>query len=161
MTLSGNTILIIGAGSGTGRALARRLHALGYSVVAACRRLTMLYETIGERERMYAFELDGGRRHTAADVARRVLALQPEIQVLVHCPVGDGVHALADGRGLARMLRDRLGTSVELIELASPALAHCATDDWLRAACVDEVLRHLQVRLAAGQARAGHSGRAN
>ena len=58
MKLSGNTILITGGGSGIGRELARRFHALGNKVIVAGRRPEQLEETIGGRDGMFACLLD-------------------------------------------------------------------------------------------------------
>ncbi|KPN17459.1 oxidoreductase [Xanthomonas sp. Mitacek01] len=84
MRSTGNTILITGAGSGIGRALARRFHARGDTVLVAGRRLDALHETIGDRDRMHAFELDIADPADVAAFAQRVLETHPALDVLVN-----------------------------------------------------------------------------
>ena len=70
MRQSGNTIVITGAGSGIGRELARRFHALGHTVIVAGRRPEPLRETIGDRDGMHALLLDVADPASIAAFAR-------------------------------------------------------------------------------------------
>lgn len=84
MKPTGNTILITGAGSGIGRELARRFHALGNSVLVAGRRKAALDETIGGRDRMHAIPLDVENTDDIAAVVQRVVAAHPDLNVLIN-----------------------------------------------------------------------------
>jgi uncharacterized oxidoreductase len=81
---TGNTILITGGGSGIGRELARRFHALGNTVIVAGRRMDALEETIAGRDRMYAITLDVEDPKAITAFARRVTAGYPSLNVLIN-----------------------------------------------------------------------------
>jgi uncharacterized oxidoreductase len=84
MKQTGNTIVITGGGSGIGRELARRFHALGNTVIVAGRRLEPLRETIGDRDRMHAMLVDVADPASIADFARELVARHPDTNVLVN-----------------------------------------------------------------------------
>lgn len=84
MKQSGNTIVITGGGSGIGRELARRFHALGNTVVVAGRSLAPLQETIGDRANMHAMLLDVTDPHSIEAFSRRLVAEHPRANVLVN-----------------------------------------------------------------------------
>jgi uncharacterized oxidoreductase len=84
MKLSGNTILITGGGSGIGRELALRFHALGNRIIVAGRRREALEEAIAGREGMFAFELDVANPASIAAAARRVIADHPDLNILIN-----------------------------------------------------------------------------
>lgn len=75
---------ITGAGSGIGRELARRFHALGHTVIVAGRRPEPLRETIGDRDGMHALLLDVADPASIAAFARQLVARHPETNVLVN-----------------------------------------------------------------------------
>jgi uncharacterized oxidoreductase len=84
MKLSGNTILITGGGSGIGRELAVRFHALGNRVIVAGRRRDALDETIADREGMFAAELDVGDPASIEAAARALVADYPDLNILIN-----------------------------------------------------------------------------
>ncbi|GJD77376.1 oxidoreductase [Methylobacterium gregans] len=84
MKISGNTILVTGGGSGIGQALARRLHALGNTVIVAGRRIEALQQTIADRPNMHAMVFDADSAEGVADFVRRVTAEHPALNVVVN-----------------------------------------------------------------------------
>jgi len=84
MKLSGNTILITGGGSGIGRELALRFHALGNRVIVAGRRREQLEETISGREGMFAVALDVSDLASIGTAARALVADHPELDILIN-----------------------------------------------------------------------------
>lgn len=84
MKLTGNTVLVTGGGSGIGEALAHRLHDLGNTVIVAGRRRDALERAIAGRANMAAMTLDVESAESVAEFARRLLAEQPELSVVVN-----------------------------------------------------------------------------
>jgi Short-chain dehydrogenase involved in D-alanine esterification of lipoteichoic acid and wall teichoic acid (D-alanine transfer protein) len=84
MKLTGNTVLVTGGGSGIGEALAHRLHDLGNTVIVAGRRRDALERAIAGRANMAAMTLDVESAESVAEFARRLLAEQPELNVVVN-----------------------------------------------------------------------------
>jgi uncharacterized oxidoreductase len=84
MKLTGNTVLVTGGGSGIGEALAHRLHDLGNTVIVAGRRRDALERAIAGRANMAAMTLDVESSESVAEFARRLLAEQPELSVVVN-----------------------------------------------------------------------------
>jgi len=84
MKLSGNTILITGGGSGIGRELALRFHALGNKVIVAGRRREALEETIGGREGMFAIGFDVADPASIEAAARALVADHPDLNILIN-----------------------------------------------------------------------------
>ncbi len=84
MKTTGNTILITGGGSGIGRELAARFHALGNTVIVAGRRREALEQTIAGREGMHAITLDMEDPEAITACARQLLADHPSLNVLIN-----------------------------------------------------------------------------
>lgn len=84
MQTTANTILITGGGSGIGRALAQRLHALGNTVIVTGRRLEALQATIAGQANMHARVLDVGDPQAITAFAQQVLAQFPQLNVLIN-----------------------------------------------------------------------------
>ena len=84
MKLSGNTILITGGGSGIGRELAHRFHALGNKLIVAGRRRGQLDETVAGREGMFAVELDVGDPASIGATARALVDDHPDLNILIN-----------------------------------------------------------------------------
>lgn len=84
MKMTGNTILITGGGSGIGRELAQRFHALGNRVIITGRRKAALDETVDGREGIFPYELDVDDPRAVAEFARRIVADHPDLNVLIN-----------------------------------------------------------------------------
>ena len=84
MKQSGNTILITGGSGGIGAALAQRFHDAGNAVIVTGRRRAALEDVCAGRPRMSPVELDIDSPEAIADVARRVVAEHPALNVLVN-----------------------------------------------------------------------------
>lgn len=102
MKTQGNTILITGGGSGIGRALAQRWHALGNKVIVAGRRQQPLDETVAGRDGMFAYTLDIDDPSAIEQFAAKVIERHPDLNVLVN---NAGVMRYEDVTG-RRDLRD-------------------------------------------------------
>lgn len=84
MKTQGNTILVTGGGSGIGRALAQRWHALGNAVIVAGRRQEALDETIAGRDGMHAYTLDIDDPRAIEKFAAKLVARHPDLNLLVN-----------------------------------------------------------------------------
>ena len=82
MKTTGNTILMTGGGSGIGRELARRFHALGNQVIVAGRTRTSLDETIAGHSDMHALTFDASSPVGIEAFAAEAIAQFPTINVL-------------------------------------------------------------------------------
>jgi uncharacterized oxidoreductase len=84
MKLSGNTIIITGATSGIGRALALRFHALGNKIVAVGRKREKLLQMEGEMDDLVGLQCDMSDRGQVEALIARILAEHPEANVLIN-----------------------------------------------------------------------------
>jgi uncharacterized oxidoreductase len=84
MRLQDKVCLVTGGGSGIGRELAVRFHALGNRVIVAGRRRDALDETIAGREGMFAAELDVGDPASIEAAARALVADYPDLNILIN-----------------------------------------------------------------------------
>lgn len=84
MKLSGNTMLLTGATSGIGRALAESFYARGNTVIVTGRRQHLLDEMVVKHPGMSALAADLDDPDGIADLASRVLLEFPQLNVLVN-----------------------------------------------------------------------------
>ncbi|WP_296262752.1 MULTISPECIES: SDR family oxidoreductase [unclassified Pseudomonas] len=84
MKITGNTILITGAGSGIGRALAQEFHSLGNKLIITGRRKHKLDEVLAANPGMIAYELDVQDRVAVSDFARMITAHHPTLNVVIN-----------------------------------------------------------------------------
>jgi uncharacterized oxidoreductase len=82
--LSGNTIFITGGGSGIGRGLAEALHKLGNKVIVGGRRRSHLDAVIAANPGMAAVELDIADPASINQVAAKLIAEHPDLNVLIN-----------------------------------------------------------------------------
>src|SRR5580698_2304362 len=84
MKLTGNTIFITGGGSAIGCGLAETLHKLGNKVIISGRRRSHLNAVIAANPGMEAIELDITDPASIENVAAKLIADHPEVNVLIN-----------------------------------------------------------------------------
>ena len=84
MKTHGNTILITGGGSGIGRGLAERFHALGNQVIISGRTAATLQSAISANPGMRAVTLDIGDPAIIRTVAGRIADEFPDVNAVIH-----------------------------------------------------------------------------
>jgi uncharacterized oxidoreductase len=84
MKVTGNAILITGGGSGIGRGLAERFHALGNRVIIAGRRKQVLDETTAANPGMKSVVLNIEDRASIRAVVSQVATEYPELNVVIN-----------------------------------------------------------------------------
>ena len=84
MKITGNTLLITGGNSGIGRALAEAFHARGNQVVIVGRNEETLREVANANTGMKFLQADVSEAQSTLELARRVEAQFPELNVLIN-----------------------------------------------------------------------------
>ena len=84
MKMTGNTILITGGGTGIGRALAEKFHALGNQVIVAGRRQGPLDEVVKANPGVAALTLDIESGAAIAEFARTLTARCPALNAVIN-----------------------------------------------------------------------------
>jgi uncharacterized oxidoreductase len=107
MKLTGNTIFITGGGSGIGRGLAEALHAAGNKVIISGRRKNVLEEVAKANPGIEFVELDIEDPKNIEDVAKKLIAEHPALNVLVN-NAGisrlDGVQGVVDDAAVVSLV---------------------------------------------------------
>jgi uncharacterized oxidoreductase len=113
MKLTGNTIFITGGGSGIGRGLAEALHKLGNQVIISGRRQGHLAETTKANPGMKSVELNVEDPASIAAVAKKVVAENPKLNVLINnagiMRIDDAAGAVDDGLLVSTITTNLLG----------------------------------------------------
>jgi uncharacterized oxidoreductase len=84
MKIAGNTILITGGGSGIGRGLAEKFHALGNRVIIAGRRKQVLDEVTAKNPGMKSVTLDIADSENIRAVVAGLAKQYPELNVVIN-----------------------------------------------------------------------------
>ena len=84
MKTSGNIMLVTGAGSGIGAALAQRFHDLGNTIIIAGRRREALEQAASGRAQMIPMVLDVENADAITTFASKVVAEHPALNVLIN-----------------------------------------------------------------------------
>jgi len=84
MKITGNTILITGGGTGIGRGLAEKFHALGNRVIVAGRRQKALDEATAANPGMKSITLDTADPASIRSVVAKLVADYPALNVLIN-----------------------------------------------------------------------------
>ncbi|WP_207461564.1 SDR family NAD(P)-dependent oxidoreductase [Azospirillum sp. SYSU D00513] len=114
MQLTGNTIFITGATSGIGRGLAEAFHRLGNQVIISGRRRALLDEVVAANPGMKAVELDITDPASIRDVAAKLIAENPSLNVLIN---NAGIMPFDDASG---EIDDAVAQSIVTTNLLGP-----------------------------------------
>ena len=149
MKLTGNTVFIIGGGSGIGRGLAEALQKLGNQVIISGRRAERLQATIDANPGMRAVSLDITDPADIKAVAARLIADYPGLNVLINnagIMFPDGAEGPVDDDLLSSTVDTNL---LGPIRMTSALIEHLKTRDGAVVANVTSVLGFVPMAITA------------
>ncbi len=125
MRMNGNTILISGGGSGIGRALAEKFHALGNIVIIAGRNMNRLNDVVSANPGMIAVELNMADADAIKAFAAQITVDYPALNVVINNAGMMAAEAMKDAPSNLPVAEDSVATNLlGPIRLSSALLPH-------------------------------------
>ncbi len=154
------TAVVTGAGSGIGRAAARRLAQAGYRIAVLGRRIDALDETLGQLDGEGHLRCPGDLTapSVVADVAEQILEEFEQVAALVHC-AGGGLSRHGDELAdLSTNMAKVFETNVISVAMLTEALTPILTDERGRVVAISSIAALRGGGTAYGTAKAALHG---